>query len=73
MAYNTTSAPASYGFFPTTPSSPNAFALFSMTTQSPRENSYTSPYYELIRSHSRQSKSSTRSKKSLFGKILGAL
>lgn len=73
MAYNTTSAPASYGFFPASPSSPNAFALFSMTAQSPRENGYTSPYYELICSHGRQSKSSTKSKKSLFGKILGAL
>lgn len=71
MAYTTT--PASYNFFSTTPSSPNAFALFSVTAQSPRENGYTSPYYELIRSNSRQSESSNKSKKSLFGKILGAL
>lgn len=72
MAYTTTSAPASYNFF-SAPSSPNAFALFSMTAQSPRENGYTSPYYELIRSNSRQSESSTKSKKTFFGKILGAL
>jgi hypothetical protein len=44
-----------------------------MTAQSPRENGYTSPYYELIRGNSRQSETSTKSKKSLFGKLLGAL
>ena len=73
MAYTTTSATASYNFLPASPSSPNAFALFSMTAQSSRENGYTSPYYELIRGNSRQSESSTKSKKSLFSKILGAL
>ena len=72
MAYTTTFVPASHNFF-VTPSSPNAFALFSMTTQSPRENAYISPYYELIRTDSRQSESSTKSKKSFFGKLLGAL
>jgi hypothetical protein len=72
MAYATTSTPASYNFF-VSPSSPNAFAIFSLTAQSPRENAYTSQYYELIRSNSRQSESSTKSKKSFFGKILGAL
>lgn len=71
MAYTTTSAP-SYNFF-ASPFSPNAFALFSMTAQSPRENAYTSPYYELICSNSRQSESSTKFKKSLLGKIFGAL
>jgi len=69
MAYTTISSSSSYNF----PTSPNAFALFSMTAQSPRENGYTSPYYELIRRNSRQSDSSTKSKKSLFGKIFGAL
>lgn len=73
MPYTTTPASASYNFLPASPSSPNAFAFFSMTAQSPRENGYTSPYYELIRGNSRQSESSTKSKKSLFGKILGAL
>lgn len=73
MPYTTTPASASYNFLPASPSSPNAFAFFSMTVQSPRENGYTSPYYELIRGNSRQSESSTKSKKSLFGKILGAL
>ena len=73
MAYPTTSAAASNNFFSASISSPNALALFSMTTQSPRENGYSSPYYELIRSNSRQSESSTKSKKSLFGKILRAL
>jgi len=71
MAYTTASA--SYNFIPTSPSSPKTFALFSMTAQSPRENGYTSPYYELVRGNSRQSKSSAKSKKSLFGRILGAI
>ena len=73
MAYTTASASISYNFFPASPSSPNAFSLFSMTAQSPRENGYTSPYYEFVRSNSHQSESSTKSKKSLLGRILGAL
>lgn len=72
MAYTTTSASVSYNFFPTSPS-PNAFALFSVIPRSPRENGYTSPYYELVRGNSRQSQSSTESKKSLFGRIFGAI
>lgn len=72
MAYNSSSASISYNFLPTSPSSPNAFAIFSMTAQSPREHGYTSPYYELFRGNS-QSESSTKSKKSLFGRILDAL
>ena len=72
MAYTTTSASVSYNFFPASPSSPNAFALFSMTTQSPRGHGYTSPYYELLRGNSR-GESSTKSKKSLFSRILGAI
>ena len=73
MAYTTTTASASFNFLPASPFPPNAFALFSMTIQSPRENGYTSPYYELIRGNSHQSESSPKSKKSLFGKILGVL
>jgi hypothetical protein len=73
MAYTTASTSASYNFLPASPSSPNAFALFSMTAQSPRENGYSSPYYELVRGNSRQSEGSAKSKKSLFGKIFGAL
>lgn len=72
MTYTATSASVSYNFLPASPSSPNAFALFSMTAQSPREHGYTSPYYELFRGNS-QSGSSTKSKKSLFGRILGAI
>lgn len=71
--YTTTPASSSYNFLPASPSSPSAFALFSMTAQSPRENGYNSPYYKLVRGNSRQSESSTKSKKSLFSKILGAL
>lgn len=73
MPYTTSSATVSYNFFPTSPSSPNAFAIFSMTAQSPREDGYISPYYELFRGSSRQSETSTKSRKSLFGRILGSI
>lgn len=70
MAYTTT---VSYTLFSVSPPSPNAFAVFSMTTQSPREHGYISPYYEVIRTNTRQSESSVKSRKSVFGRIFGGI